>query len=225
MLPGVDINSYAYAGNDPIKMSDPNGHCWTCDTEDNWHFYKMKQAGSLRSKVDAIENRERYDSAFHDWLGYDDAFNRWAEYHESRIGIPASEQVRDRGGIAATETFEAVGVVLGLRTATGSKSQMGSSASTPKSLWTKSNFGGRAAYKRDSLIDPNKVDPKGCTNLQRMRQGRAPIGPDNESIDLHNIGQRDNSPVVELTNTLHNKYRKQYHINPTSTGNGIDRRK
>jgi RHS repeat-associated protein len=25
-IPGVDINRYAYAGNDPINMSDPNGH-------------------------------------------------------------------------------------------------------------------------------------------------------------------------------------------------------
>ena len=25
-LPGVDINRYAYAGNDPVNMSDPNGH-------------------------------------------------------------------------------------------------------------------------------------------------------------------------------------------------------
>jgi RHS repeat-associated protein len=27
-LPGVDINRYAYAGNDPINGSDPNGHTW-----------------------------------------------------------------------------------------------------------------------------------------------------------------------------------------------------
>jgi hypothetical protein len=38
MLPGVDINRYAYAGNDPINKSDPNGHmagaCGGCgDTE------------------------------------------------------------------------------------------------------------------------------------------------------------------------------------------------
>jgi hypothetical protein len=26
MLPGVDINRYAYAGNDPVNGSDPNGH-------------------------------------------------------------------------------------------------------------------------------------------------------------------------------------------------------
>jgi hypothetical protein len=26
MLQGVDINRYAYAGNDPVNMSDPNGH-------------------------------------------------------------------------------------------------------------------------------------------------------------------------------------------------------
>jgi hypothetical protein len=29
MLPGVDINRYAYAGNDPINKSDPNGHDMT----------------------------------------------------------------------------------------------------------------------------------------------------------------------------------------------------
>ena len=27
MLPGVDINRYAYGGNDPVNQSDPNGHC------------------------------------------------------------------------------------------------------------------------------------------------------------------------------------------------------
>jgi uncharacterized protein RhaS with RHS repeats len=28
MLPGVDFNRYAYAGNDPINASDPTGHAW-----------------------------------------------------------------------------------------------------------------------------------------------------------------------------------------------------
>ena len=27
ILAGVDINRYAYAGNDPVNGSDPNGHC------------------------------------------------------------------------------------------------------------------------------------------------------------------------------------------------------
>jgi RHS repeat-associated protein len=27
MMPGVDVNRYAYAGNDPVNFSDPNGHC------------------------------------------------------------------------------------------------------------------------------------------------------------------------------------------------------
>jgi RHS repeat-associated protein len=27
ILAGVDVNRYAYAGNDPINLSDPNGHC------------------------------------------------------------------------------------------------------------------------------------------------------------------------------------------------------
>jgi RHS repeat-associated protein len=35
MLPGVDINRYAYAGNDPVNMSDPNGHY--VDQLGNWN--------------------------------------------------------------------------------------------------------------------------------------------------------------------------------------------
>jgi RHS repeat-associated protein len=31
-IPGVDINRYAYAGNDPVNMSDANGHSYGSDT-------------------------------------------------------------------------------------------------------------------------------------------------------------------------------------------------
>jgi RHS repeat-associated protein len=37
MQQGVDINRYAYAGNDPVNMSDPNGHHWLASgTSNNW---------------------------------------------------------------------------------------------------------------------------------------------------------------------------------------------
>ena len=44
MLTGVDINRYAYAGNDPVNMSDPNGHAGQGHnggpplTDDDWRF-------------------------------------------------------------------------------------------------------------------------------------------------------------------------------------------
>ena len=42
---GVDINRYAYAGNDPVNLSDANGHHWKAngnkdpwqDSNDTWH--------------------------------------------------------------------------------------------------------------------------------------------------------------------------------------------
>ena len=37
ILAGVDFNRYAYAGNDPINQSDPNGHHWLASgTSNNW---------------------------------------------------------------------------------------------------------------------------------------------------------------------------------------------
>ena len=37
ILAGVDINRYAYAGNDPVNQSDPNGHHWLASgTSNNW---------------------------------------------------------------------------------------------------------------------------------------------------------------------------------------------
>jgi RHS repeat-associated protein len=52
ILAGVDINRYAYAGNDPINGSDPAGHNWMQDTFDR--FYGCYSCGP----VDAIEMAE-----------------------------------------------------------------------------------------------------------------------------------------------------------------------
>jgi RHS repeat-associated protein len=35
-LPGVGTNRYAYAGNDPVNKSDPNGHSWLQDLFKGW---------------------------------------------------------------------------------------------------------------------------------------------------------------------------------------------
>jgi RHS repeat-associated protein len=36
MIAGVDINRYAYAGNDPVNMSDPSGHHWLASGTTVW---------------------------------------------------------------------------------------------------------------------------------------------------------------------------------------------
>jgi hypothetical protein len=73
------------------------------------------------------------------------------------------------------------------------------------------------------IIDPNKVDALGRTNLQRMEQGLAPIGPDGKSVNLHHMTQTNDSAIAELTQTFHQKNSKVIHINPNTIPSGIDR--
>ncbi len=78
-------------------------------------------------------------------------------------------------------------------------------------------------YKRDDLIDPNKIDFDGRTNLQRMQEGFAPLGPDNKSLELHHTIQTKDSNLTEVTRTFHKKNTKIIHINPSTTPSGISR--
>jgi len=50
-----------------------------------------------------------------------------------------------------------------------------------------------------------------------MQSGIAPIGPDGKSINLHHMLQTADSPLAELTTTLHKQNSRVIHINPTTT--------
>lgn len=43
----------------------------------------------------------------------------------------------------------------------------------------------------------------GKSNMDLIREGKAPYGSDNKRINLHHIGQKTNSPLAELTDTEH----------------------
>ncbi|MBJ2258079.1 MULTISPECIES: HNH/ENDO VII family nuclease [Pseudomonas] len=71
-------------------------------------------------------------------------------------------------------------------------------------------------------IDYEQEDFDGNTNLERMKMGKAPLDATNRPIELHHIGQQQDSPLAELTckehsangndNVLHNK-QKESEIN------------
>ena len=71
-------------------------------------------------------------------------------------------------------------------------------------------------------IDYDQKDAMGTTNLDRMKSGRAPLDANGKPIELHHIGQKQDSPLAELTsaehrgngndNVLHNK-QKESEIN------------
>lgn len=52
-------------------------------------------------------------------------------------------------------------------------------------------------------IDYQQKDDDGRTNLERMKDGLAPLDKNGRPIELHHIGQNNDSPLVELTKKEH----------------------
>lgn len=52
-------------------------------------------------------------------------------------------------------------------------------------------------------IDLDQEDEDGITNRERMERGRPPITKDGEMLELHHIGQKQSSPLAELTMEQH----------------------
>lgn len=67
-------------------------------------------------------------------------------------------------------------------------------------------------------IDHDQKDVFGKTNLERMKEGKSPLDNEGRPIELHHIGQKNDSPLAELTvsehrgngndNILHNKLKE-----------------
>jgi RHS repeat-associated protein len=87
-LPGVDINRYAYAGNDPINKSDPNGHCWTCESQDDWDAYNAEQADSYYSSAENIRNGTDWSGGLRSWTGAARYYERKGDEYAAKIGNP-----------------------------------------------------------------------------------------------------------------------------------------
>ncbi|VEJ46082.1 DUF637 domain-containing protein [Bartonella vinsonii] len=97
--------------------------------------------------------------------------------------------------------------------------------------FTDSKFGQtNKAYQRDDLFDPNQIvswTVKGeevwGTNVERMEAGRAPIGFDGKSVELHHLKQTHEGPIAEIGSKDHNKYSSVIHANPKTHQSLIDR--
>ncbi len=93
-----------------------------------------------------------------------------------------------------------------------------------RKFWTnKVEFKGNKVYQRNDLIDIKLKDGRNRTNLERMKKGLAPIGPDGKPLNLHHMTQRHNGPIAEVSQTFHQKNSRIIHINPSTTQSGIDR--
>lgn len=68
----------------------------------------------------------------------------------------------------------------------------------------------RRVYQRND-IDFNYRDATGRTNLQRMKDGDAPIGNDGQPIQLHHVLQKESGPMAEVREVTHTEYHRTLH--------------
>ncbi len=67
----------------------------------------------------------------------------------------------------------------------------------------KSQFIGNKSALIKTDIDLNKVDSKGRTNLERMKQGLAPQDASGTSYELHHVGQKKDGTLAILSQSEH----------------------
>ena len=59
-------------------------------------------------------------------------------------------------------------------------------------------IGDKTALIRDD-INWDQVDEKGRTNSKRIEEGLSPLDSEGDAIELHHVGQKQDSPLAELT--------------------------
>lgn len=126
---------------------------------------------------------------------------------ETRVDLPEmSPETRER--------LELLGVPKEVLDAIGSEAEA--------KIYEDANLEPAEVNGKDALIrtdiDYDQKDIFGDTNLERMKQGKAPLDVNGKPIELHHIGQQQDSPLAELTgkehrgngndNVLHNKLKE-----------------
>lgn len=74
-------------------------------------------------------------------------------------------------------------------------------------------------------IDYEQVDEDGKTNLNRMKEGKAPLDKEGNPIELHHIGQKSDSPLAELTKEEHRGKNNNTILHDVNKESEIDRDK
>lgn len=101
-----------------------------------------------------------------------------------------------------------------------------------KSSKTQTIFKGQKVQQSDDLFDPNQVSSwkeKGKvitgTNIERMESGRAPIGYDGKSVNLHHVDQTDTGGLIEISASEHQSRYSELHTNTGQVPSQVNRNK
>ncbi|MFF3645365.1 HNH/ENDO VII family nuclease [Streptomyces sp. NPDC002564] len=96
-------------------------------------------------------------------------------------------------------------------------------------FWSLVEYRGQRVYQRDDLVldNPEAIqarDRYGRSNLKRMQQGLAPLGPDGRPMNVHHMLQTEDGPMAELTHGMHfGNYHQLHWKSGTKIPSGINR--
>lgn len=88
---------------------------------------------------------------------------------------------------------------------------------------TEIEINGRKCLVRDDIEWDKPVDDFGMTNAELVKEGYAPFDSEGRRIELHHIGQKDDSPLAELTFKEHRSSETYSILHDTSKESEIDR--
>jgi filamentous hemagglutinin len=207
-------NRYSYTRNNPINRVDPSGHCDGQPGEYCEEMYPDPAEGEPSSD----------DDDYYKYLNCQDI---------TLCPNPILVLEPNYVGLELVPLQPSLGLPFILMAKSGKQQENdeskgsgggGGGGGDRRRYWKDvTEVEGRRVYQRNDLIDPNKADKAGTTNLERMQGGKPPIGPDGKPINLHHMTQAGDSPLAEVSQTFHQENKRTLHINPPSIPSGVDR--
>ncbi|WED76057.1 VENN motif pre-toxin domain-containing protein [Aeromonas allosaccharophila] len=116
------------------------------------------------------------------------------------VGKTAAEATAAKAEAIATRVAKSTGENINIAKYFGQERKYWSSKSV--------EINGNKVYQRNDLFNPNAIDARGRTNIQRMEKGLAPLDSNGDSINLHHMLQRQDGPLAEVTQSFHTDNRQ-----------------
>ncbi|WP_409270006.1 RHS repeat-associated core domain-containing protein, partial [Pseudomonas sp. KCJK9044] len=223
----------------PMELTDPHGNVAWAGQYKAWG--EVREERSEWAKQHGLSNPIRFQGQYHDHetgLHY----NRHRYYDTRGARFICKDPISYAGGLNQyvyapnpISWIDPLGLAkeccCGAK-GLGNATEAGSVFTQQRNFWSKDpiQFSGNKVYQRNDLFDPNlqtswREGGKVITgsNAERMASGRAPIGVDGKSVNLHHMTQTQSGPIAEMTQSFHQTNSATIHINPNIIPSGSDR--